>query len=220
MQNKYQVKIDDSVIPELYSFDQLIDAGLLDDIDDNIKIRLIGETTWITARRYPFAEMENNSHGQSENHNTNNHYYSSKSGEGQSQSIRYNTKFPKQNYRQPSSPSPSERLSLEYPPIVDKWNWGAFCLSWLWGICNGLYWPLIIIVLNFIPYLGITISLFICLFLGKRGNELAWRNARREGINSDSFALTQSKWNITGIILIKIIIVCALLLTFISIIIR
>ena len=60
MENKYQVKIDDSVMPELYTFDQLIDEGLLDEIDEKIKVRLNGEDVWQTARNYPFADTEIN----------------------------------------------------------------------------------------------------------------------------------------------------------------
>ena len=36
------------------------------------------------------------------------------------------------------------------PEEIKKWNWGAFFFNWLWGICNGVYWPLILIVVNFI----------------------------------------------------------------------
>ena len=190
MQNRYQVKIDESILPELYSFDQLINAGLLDDYDENIKIRLVGDTAWITARSYPFAGIEK-------------------------QTDKY-----RQDYKDNPREEPSKSFSLEYPSNIDKWNWGAFCLSWIWSICNGIYWPLIIIVFNFIPYIGILVSFCICLFLGKRGNEIAWCVARREGTSTDSFALTQSKWNKAGIIIMTIILFCALLLMFISIIIR
>ena len=81
-------------MPELYTFDQLIDEGLLDEIDEKIKVRLNGEDVWQIARNYPFADTETN--------------------------------IP------------------EYPSIIDKWNWGAFCFSWVWALFNGLYWPLII----------------------------------------------------------------------------
>ena len=40
MKNKYQVKINDSVLPKSFSFDELIDNGLLDNKDENIKVRL------------------------------------------------------------------------------------------------------------------------------------------------------------------------------------
>lgn len=35
---KYLVKIEESVLPQSYTFDQLIDAGLLDNVDDKIKV--------------------------------------------------------------------------------------------------------------------------------------------------------------------------------------
>ena len=58
MPNKYQVKIEDSILPQLYTFDQLIDAGLLDDVDEKIKVRLNGDSTWVTARSFPFSDLE------------------------------------------------------------------------------------------------------------------------------------------------------------------
>lgn len=56
--NRYHVKIDDSVLPETYSFDELIGNGLLDDRDEHIQVRLVGESDWVIARDYPFSDSE------------------------------------------------------------------------------------------------------------------------------------------------------------------
>ncbi len=56
--NRYNVKIEDSVLPETYSFDELIQNGLLDERDEHIQVRLIEENEWVIARDYPFAESE------------------------------------------------------------------------------------------------------------------------------------------------------------------
>ncbi len=162
MENKYQVKIDDSVMPELYTFDQLIDEGLLDEIDEKIKVRLNGEDVWQIARNYPFADTETN--------------------------------IP------------------EYPSIIDKWNWGAFCFSWVWALFNGLYWPLIIVVLNFIPYIGVILSICICFYLGKRGNMLAWMVAERKGLTVKHYIDVQKKWNIAGVLFFPLIVCFVILL--------
>ena len=53
---KYLVKIEESVLPQSYTFDQLIDAGLLDNVDDKIKVKLEGDSVWIIARDYPFSD--------------------------------------------------------------------------------------------------------------------------------------------------------------------
>lgn len=56
--NRYQVKIDDSILPDSYTFDELINNGLLDDYDEHIKVRLVGESLWLIARDYPYDEKE------------------------------------------------------------------------------------------------------------------------------------------------------------------
>lgn len=56
--NRYKVKIDDTILPDSYTFDELIENGLLDDYDENIKVRLVEENTWYIARDYPFQMKE------------------------------------------------------------------------------------------------------------------------------------------------------------------
>ena len=56
--NRYQVKIEDAVLPDTYTFDELIDNGLLDERDENIQVRLVEDSEWVIARDYPFADAE------------------------------------------------------------------------------------------------------------------------------------------------------------------
>lgn len=56
--NKYQVKIEDTTLPDYYTLDELIDNGLLDERDEQIKVRAISETKWVIARDYPFHLYE------------------------------------------------------------------------------------------------------------------------------------------------------------------
>lgn len=58
---KYQVMIDDTVSSQSFSLDELLEAGLLDDYDENIKVRATSETAWQIARDYPFHLSESNS---------------------------------------------------------------------------------------------------------------------------------------------------------------
>ena len=107
------------------------------------------------------------------------------------------------------------------PSILKKWNWGAFCFSWIWGIFNGIYWPLIIIGLNFIPYIGIVLSLGICIFLGIIGNKLAWKactTSSSANVSKEYFISIQKKWNDAGILLIVLSTFAFLLYTAISLI--
>lgn len=55
---KYQVMIDDAVSSQSFSLDELLEAGLLDDYDENLKVRATNETTWQIAREYPFYLSE------------------------------------------------------------------------------------------------------------------------------------------------------------------
>lgn len=77
---------------------------------------------------------------------------------------------------------------------LSKFNWGAFMFSWIWGVCNGVYWPLVIILVNFIPYVGQVIGFGICLYLGIKGNELAWKSDK-QWPSFESFMETQKKWS-------------------------
>jgi len=203
MENKYQVKIDDSVMPELYTFDQLIDEGLLDEIDEKIKVRLNGEDVWQTARNYPFADTEINAVKQ---------LHSARESQGASQlnisipnAIKQDTTSA-QYIRSEHHNRKVQRNLPEYPSIVDKWNWGAFCFSWVWALFNGLYWPLIIVVLNFIPYIGVFLSICIGFYLGKRGNMLAWMVAERKGLTVKDYIDIQKKWNIVGVLFFPLIV--------------
>lgn len=57
---RYQVMIDDAVSSQSFSLDELLEAGLLDDYDVNIKVRATNETAWQIAREYPFHLSESN----------------------------------------------------------------------------------------------------------------------------------------------------------------
>ena len=58
----------------------------------------------------------------------------------------------------------------ETPACLNQWSWGAFYWGWIWGIGNGVYWPLI----TLIPYVGQVAALIIAFVLGANGNRYAW----------------------------------------------
>jgi Cytochrome oxidase complex assembly protein 1 len=77
------------------------------------------------------------------------------------------------------------------PAEIDRWNWGAFLLNWIWGIGNNTY----IALLALIP--GVS---FIMLFvLGAKGSAWAWRNGRWDSV--EHFKRVQRKWAIWGAII-------------------
>jgi cytochrome oxidase complex assembly protein 1 len=77
------------------------------------------------------------------------------------------------------------------PAEIDRWNWGAFLLNWIWGIGNNTY----IALLTFIPLFG-TIWVFV---LGAKGSAWAWRNGRWDSV--DHFKRVQRRWAIAGAII-------------------
>ena len=83
----------------------------------------------------------------------------------------------------------------ELPYELRGWNWGAFVLSWIWGIANKSYISLLVIPLSFIPFLGLGMS----VYLGVKGNELAWKN--RQFSSLDQFRQIQKTWSYWGIAL-------------------
>jgi hypothetical protein len=77
------------------------------------------------------------------------------------------------------------------PAEIDRWNWGAFLLNWIWGIGNNTF----IALLTFIPVFGI-IWLFV---LGAKGSAWAWRNGRWDSV--EHFKRVQRRWAIAGAII-------------------
>lgn len=77
------------------------------------------------------------------------------------------------------------------PPEIDRWNWGAFLLSWIWGIGNRTF----IAFLVFVPFFGILVMPFV---LGARGSAWAWQN--RPWASVDEFRRVQRLWAIWGVV--------------------
>lgn len=77
----------------------------------------------------------------------------------------------------------------EIPPELDRWNWGAFLLNWIWGIGNQTY----IALLTLIPFFGIIIMPFV---LGAKGSRWAWKNGRWDSV--EHFRRVQRAWAFWG----------------------
>lgn len=75
------------------------------------------------------------------------------------------------------------------PPELDRWNWGAFFLNWIWGIGNST----LIALLALIP----GVNFIVMIVLGMRGSRWAWRN--RYWRDAEHFRRTQRKWAIAGL---------------------
>src|SRR3954452_15810364 len=77
----------------------------------------------------------------------------------------------------------------EIPAELDRWNWGAFFLNWIWGIGNSTF----IALLALIP----VVNLIMIFVLGARGSRLAWQN--RAWRDAEQFRKTQRNWAIAGL---------------------
>jgi hypothetical protein len=80
---------------------------------------------------------------------------------------------------------------IAIPPEIDRWNWGAFLLNWIWGVGNNTY----IALLALIPLVA-----FVMMFvLGAKGSAWAWRNGRWDSV--EHFRRVQRKWAIWGAVI-------------------
>ena len=97
------------------------------------------------------------------------------------------------------------------PPEINRWNWGAFFLNWIWGLGNKTYLTLLCLI----PFFS-----FIWIFvIGVYGSKWAWQNNKWDSI--EHFKRVQRKWAKWGIgifigsiaLFITISIISALLVT-------
>ena len=95
---------------------------------------------------------------------------------------------------------------------LKKFNWGAFGLTVIWALCNGVngefwrYFGIIVLlfVLGFLfgaPAMGLAVlvTFGISIYIGFKGNEWAWSGTKNWG-SIDNFNKYQKKWVIGWII--------------------
>jgi hypothetical protein len=106
----------------------------------------------------------------------------------------------------PITTTDSGKGSLSVLPAELKgFNWGAFFLSWIWGIGNKVWISFIVLVL------GIIWS----IVLGLKGNEWAWQNKQWDSI--EHFKKTQKMWRKWAIAVFIISIAISLVMIIISV---
>lgn len=165
-----------------YSAKEVRDLQLMDDI-------LVTEDSmseWLPAGRFDFDDMVKKELGASVNE------------DGTINRSRYDTPMnPVRPITSPQRPIKTQYTSTYtdgVPSEIKNWNWGAFFFSWIWGVCNGVYWPLVLIITSFIPYVGALISLGGCIALGINGSEWAWKAKTWSSVAE--FKRVQRKWAI------------------------
>jgi hypothetical protein len=88
-----------------------------------------------------------------------------------------------------ASPPLLEQTAI--PAEIDRWNWGAFLLNWIWGVGNNTFLAL----LTLVPFVGLVMP----FVLGAKGSGWAWRNGRWDSI--EHFKRVQRLWAIWGVVI-------------------
>lgn len=170
MKYKFYIKMDGTTFGP-YSADEVLKLNLTDDV-------LVTEEdfgSWLPASRFDFVDM------------------AQKEAMSKPENFRINEDGTITRSVHPipeTRPVPSNDIHEK----IKGWNWGAFFFNWLWGVCNGVYWPLVLILVNLIPYVGILISFGACIALGIHGNEWAWKAKSWRSVAE--FKRVQHKWSI------------------------
>ncbi|MBI2798174.1 hypothetical protein HYX70_02605 [Candidatus Saccharibacteria bacterium] len=87
----------------------------------------------------------------------------------------------------------SEPANPNQPPLTG-WSWGAFLLNWIWGIGNHV-WIALLVLIPIAP-----INLILAIYLGLKGNELAWR--ARQWESPEKFIEAQRQWAKWGVVIL------------------
>jgi hypothetical protein len=95
---------------------------------------------------------------------------------------------PADNVSQQFHNNSGEGVTAELPPQGRGLNWGAFFLTWIWGIGNNT--PIALI--SVIPFVGLVMA-FVLLF---NGNKWAWQNKKWPSVAQ--FHRTQKMWGGVG----------------------
>lgn len=101
-------------------------------------------------------------------------------------------------------------LANQLPDKLKKFNWGAFLLTWIWGLGNKTYIALLVFplaLLGVIPVLGYVAQLAFSIWLGIKGNELAWKNKEWQSI--EHFNKIQKRWATAGVIVLLLMLLFA-----------
>jgi len=101
-------------------------------------------------------------------------------------------------------------MSTDNNAAVKKWNWGAFWMSWIWGLRNKTY----IALLSLIPVVNIVMA----FVLGANGSGWAWKNKKWD--SAEQFTRVQGLWSafgwglFAGYAVALVLLVIALVVTF------
>ena len=90
----------------------------------------------------------------------------------------------------------------ELPKELQRFNWGAFLFTWIWGIGNNSYIAFLIFPIGLfaiIPFVGWIFPFAFSIWLGSNGNELAWKN--KQWRDAKHFNEVQELWVVWWLII-------------------
>jgi hypothetical protein len=92
---------------------------------------------------------------------------------------------------------PPEQLELSVP---EGFNWGGCTLTWIWALCNGAFdrWTGLLLVLCFLPYVGMFSAITLMVYSGHTGNRRAWMG--KSWATREAFLRTQHRWAVAGVL--------------------
>ena len=79
-----------------------------------------------------------------------------------------------------------------------EWNWGAFLCGWIWAVKHKLYWPVLIIPVTLIPYVGQVCGLVLSVYLGLNGSQMALSSGLYGSF--DDYLAANDKWRKAGVL--------------------
>jgi len=91
--------------------------------------------------------------------------------------------------------TPNPEAANRKPECFNKFNWGAFWFTWIWGIANGVW----ISLLCLIP----AVSFVMLFILGFKGNEWAWE-VQKKSKSPEEFDRSQHAWAKAGWIFLAV----------------
>ena len=103
--------------------------------------------------------------------------------------------------------SPDEEIAVQntsgkangkIPPNIKRWNWAAFLMPAVWGLFSGVPFTALLFAAAFLPStVQLLIMISASLFLGFKGNELAWRGKKWQSVEHfNSFQRQWASWSI------------------------
>jgi hypothetical protein len=92
-----------------------------------------------------------------------------------------------------SAPNTSGTRNAEVPAAVKRWNWAAFLMPAVWGLFSGVPYTALLFGAILLPTsLQLIVMGGASLYLGLKGNELAWRGKKWRSV--EHFNAFQKQW--------------------------